>query len=233
MGPLHAALGALAAQLFLRQAGHDDGQLVRRQRVGVVQHAGHRQVLAAHGAVDDDLQALDGREHIDRAPVAAGAVVVQHEVQRPAHSISSALRRFMILMTWRRVSARNSGRSTGVSLQMPALSPAPVSPKKSRIVSKRAWFAMAPLMTWASEPAPAGPINGRAEIRLVKYSAGRPRCLQACTSGVVPMASCGRWRSTAARSCSSDARYCTSQPCASSQTRSGSDHGVRGQAVPT
>jgi hypothetical protein len=38
-----------AAELLLAEAGHDDGQLVRRQRVGVVQHARDRQVLAAHG----------------------------------------------------------------------------------------------------------------------------------------------------------------------------------------
>jgi hypothetical protein len=50
------------AELLLAQAGDDDRQLVRRQRVGVVQHRGHRQVLAAHRAVDDDLQALDRGE---------------------------------------------------------------------------------------------------------------------------------------------------------------------------
>ncbi len=34
-----AALGALAPQLLLAEAGDDDRQLVRRQRVSVVQHA--------------------------------------------------------------------------------------------------------------------------------------------------------------------------------------------------
>jgi hypothetical protein len=88
VGPAHGALGALLAQLFLGQPGDDDRQLVRRQRVGVVQHRGHRQVLAAHRAVDDDLQPLDRREDVDAAPVTAGAVVVddQHQI------ISSALR---------------------------------------------------------------------------------------------------------------------------------------------
>ena len=66
----------------------DDGQLVRRQRVGVVQHRGHRQILAAHRPVDDDLQALDGGEDVNRAPVAAGTIVVEHQHQ----TISSDLR---------------------------------------------------------------------------------------------------------------------------------------------
>ena len=73
---LHRPLGALAPELLLGEAGHDDRQLVRRQGVGVVQHRGHRQVLASHRAVDDDLQALDGREDVHGAPVAAGAIVV-------------------------------------------------------------------------------------------------------------------------------------------------------------
>jgi hypothetical protein len=46
------------AELFLAETGDDDRQLVRRQRVGVVQHRGDRQVLAADRAVDDDLQPL-------------------------------------------------------------------------------------------------------------------------------------------------------------------------------
>ncbi len=50
---LHRALGAVLAELFLAEAGDDDRQLVRRQRVGVVQHRGDRQVLAADRAVDD------------------------------------------------------------------------------------------------------------------------------------------------------------------------------------
>jgi hypothetical protein len=44
----------------------------------------------------------------------------------------------------------------------------PTPPKKAFISSKRALLATAALTTWASEPAPAGPISGRAEIRLVK-----------------------------------------------------------------
>jgi hypothetical protein len=64
-GALHRALGAVAAQLFLAEPGDDDGQFVRRQPVGVVQHGGHRQVLAAHRAVDDDLKALHGGEGVD------------------------------------------------------------------------------------------------------------------------------------------------------------------------
>ena len=92
---------------------------------------------------------------------------------------------------------------------------------------------MAALITCASEPAPIGPISGRAEIRLVKYSAGMVACLAACTTGVVPMARSG-WNSrTAAMSCSSEARYCTCTPRACSHSRSGALHGVFGQAVPT
>jgi hypothetical protein len=75
----HRPLGALPPELFFGQAGDHDGQLVRRQPVGVVQHRGDRQVLAADRAVDDDLQPLHGREHVDGAPIAAGAVVVEDQ----------------------------------------------------------------------------------------------------------------------------------------------------------
>ena len=69
--------------------------------------------------------------------------------------------------------ALNSGRSTGVSSQTPAAWPAPTPSKKSRHpVEAIAWLPSAALMTRARVPAPAGPISGRAEIRLVKYSAG-------------------------------------------------------------
>ncbi len=69
------------AEFFLAEAGDHDRQFVRRQRVGVVQHRGDRQVLAADRAVDDDLQALDRGEDVDRAPVAAGAIVVEDQHQ--------------------------------------------------------------------------------------------------------------------------------------------------------
>ncbi len=62
MGPGHGLLGALLPQLFLAQTGHAKGQAMGRQPVGVVQDRGHRQVLAAHGAVDDHLEAVDGAE---------------------------------------------------------------------------------------------------------------------------------------------------------------------------
>ena len=58
-------------------AGDDDRQFVRRQRVGVMEHRGDRQILAADGTVDDDLQALDRGEDIDGAPIAARPVVVE------------------------------------------------------------------------------------------------------------------------------------------------------------
>ena len=89
-----------------------------------------------------------------------------------AHQIiSSALRFLIIFMTRRRVSALNSGRSCGTPVDAshtPAECALPVVPKKSFIASKRALLPMAALITVASEPAPAGPISGRAEIRLVK-----------------------------------------------------------------
>ncbi len=52
---LHRALGAMPPELFLGEAGYDDRQFVRRQRVGIVQHRRHRQILAADRTVDDDL----------------------------------------------------------------------------------------------------------------------------------------------------------------------------------
>ena len=76
VGLLHGPFGAFAAQLFFSQTGDHNRQLVRWQCVGVMQHRGDRQVLAADRAVDHHLQALDGRENIDRAPVTACAVVV-------------------------------------------------------------------------------------------------------------------------------------------------------------
>ena len=38
MGTLHGTLSAMLAELFLTEAGDDHGQLMRWQRVGVVQH---------------------------------------------------------------------------------------------------------------------------------------------------------------------------------------------------
>ena len=81
IGATHRLLGPLLAQLLLAQTGDDHRQLMRRQPVRVVQYGGHREVLAADRSVDDDLQALDGRKHVDGAPITAGAVEVvdQHE----------------------------------------------------------------------------------------------------------------------------------------------------------
>ena len=95
--------------------GDDDRQLVRRQPVGVVQHRGDRQVLAADRPVDDDLQALDRGERVDRAPVAAGPIVI--EDQRHVPMLSSALAAAMRLAA---NLALNSGRSTGVVSHTPA-----------------------------------------------------------------------------------------------------------------
>ena len=78
VGPAHGALGAFTPELFFSKTGHHNRQLVRRQRVGVMQHRCDRQVLAAHGTVNHHLHALDGGKHIHRAPVAASAIVVEH-----------------------------------------------------------------------------------------------------------------------------------------------------------
>jgi hypothetical protein len=50
---------------------------LRRQRVGVVEHRRDRQVFATDGTVDDDLEALDRREDVDCAPVAACTIVIE------------------------------------------------------------------------------------------------------------------------------------------------------------
>jgi hypothetical protein len=76
IGATHRLLGPLLAQLLLAQTGDDHRQLVRRQPVRIVQNGRHGEVFAAHRSVDDDLQALDGREDIDGAPITAGAVEV-------------------------------------------------------------------------------------------------------------------------------------------------------------
>ena len=77
MRAAHRAFGAVAPEFFFRETRDDDRQFVRRQRVGIVQHRGDRQVLATDRTVDDHLQALDRREDVDRAPVAACPVVVE------------------------------------------------------------------------------------------------------------------------------------------------------------
>ena len=86
VGAGHGRLGAGAAQLDLAQAGDDDGPLVGRQGVGVMQDGRDRQVLAAHGAVDDHLQPLDGAEAVDGTPIATGPVEVtdQHATALPS-----------------------------------------------------------------------------------------------------------------------------------------------------
>ena len=45
----------------------------------VVQNRCTRQIFTAYRAIDDDLQALDSREDIDRTPVAASAIVIEYE----------------------------------------------------------------------------------------------------------------------------------------------------------
>ena len=116
---------------------------------------------------------------------------------------------------------------------MPAVSPLPTPSKKACMASNRALLAMAALMTEGRDATPAGPISGRAEIRLVKYSAGIAASFAFWTTGVVPMARSGRNSSKAAMSCSSEARNRTSTPCAASHSASAVLYLVFGQAVPT
>ena len=133
MRALHGALGAGLAELFLAKSGHHDRQFVRGQRVGIMQHRRDRKVLATHGAIDDDLHALHRGEGVDRPPIAAGTIMVEHQHQ----IISSALR----FLAWASICflyfSRNAGLSRGVSSQTPAAWPSPTSPKNSFISSKR------------------------------------------------------------------------------------------------
>ena len=181
VGALHGALGAVAAEFLLGEARDHDRQLVRRQRVGVVQHRGHRQVLAAHRTVDDDLQALDRREDVDRAPVAAGSVVI--EDQHHAISPIGFIRR-----------PRSSGPAAAAAppARRRRRSPVPTPSKKSRMASKRALLPSAALITVAREPAP-----GRAHQRAGRDQVGEVE-RRACRAPwpAAPPASC-RWRGRA------------------------------------
>ena len=197
-------LGAVLAELLLGEARDDDRQFMRRQRVGVVQHRGHRQVLAADRAVDDHLQTLDRREDVHRAPVAAGPIVIEDEHQ----TISSALRSWPLRAPAGACTARGTPavpRARPTRRRRIARSPTPA--KNALISSKRALLPMAALTTWASEPAPAGAHQrpGRDQVGEVERR-DRAAPWPVCTTGVVPMARSGSNSRTAAMSCSSDAR---------------------------
>ena len=77
MGPAQGTLGAALSQFFLGKTGYHDRQFVRWEGVGVVQYRGDGQILATHRAINDDLQALDRREHIHGAPVATSAIMIE------------------------------------------------------------------------------------------------------------------------------------------------------------
>jgi len=74
---LHGVFGA-GAHFVFAEPGDDDGKLMGRQRIGVVEHRGHRQVFTPDRTVDDHLQTLDRGEDIHRAPVSTGSVVIEH-----------------------------------------------------------------------------------------------------------------------------------------------------------
>ena len=84
--PRHRGFGP-RGHFILAQPRDHDGQFMRRQRVGVMQHRCHRQVFTPDRAVDDDLQPLDGAEGIDRPPIAPCPIMILHQHQ----IISSAL----------------------------------------------------------------------------------------------------------------------------------------------
>ncbi len=151
---LHRAFGAGLPELFLAKPGDHDRQLMRRQRVGVVQHRGDRQVLAADRTVDDDLHALDRGEGVDRAPVAAGAIVVEdeHQITPPrlcALSPAASICSFVFLPECDIVLRRSS--------QTPAAWPSPTPPKNSFISSKRGLIAERSV----DRPGPASPRRRR------------------------------------------------------------------------
>ena len=79
VGSLHGTLGAFAPKLLFAQTCHHNGQLMGRERIGIVQDARDRQVLTADRTVHHDLQALDRGKDIHRAPVPAGTVVIQDQ----------------------------------------------------------------------------------------------------------------------------------------------------------
>ena len=98
VGAFHRALGTVLTELLFGETGDHHRQFVWWQCVGVMQHRGHGQVLAADRAVDDHLQALDGGECVHRSPIAAGAIVIEHQHQ----GSSSALRALACLSSLRR-----------------------------------------------------------------------------------------------------------------------------------
>ena len=81
MGTAHRAFGPVLTEFFLAQPRYNDWEFMRRERVGVVQYRGDRQILATDWAVDDDLQTLDRGEGVNRPPITAGSIVVKYQHQ--------------------------------------------------------------------------------------------------------------------------------------------------------
>ena len=120
MGALHRLLGAVLPELRLRQSGDDDGKLVGRQRIGVMQHRRDRQVLASDRAVDDHLQPLDRGEDVDGAPISAGAIVIedQHHTGSSTFDSGGVLRELLLAEfgTVFRDLLPDAGRMTGADI---------------------------------------------------------------------------------------------------------------------
>ena len=84
-GAAQRAFRAGHRKIFFRQAGDDDGQFMRWQRISVVEDGRHRQVLATDRAVDDDFQPAHRGEGINGAPISPRAIMVenQHDLRSP------------------------------------------------------------------------------------------------------------------------------------------------------
>ena len=112
-GATHGILGTVLRERILVEPRDDNRQFMRRQRVRVVQHRRHWQVLATDGTVDDHPQSAHGREGVDRAPIAAGPVVIEDEhAQVPTASSDLAFARRSL-----RCRSRKPGGSTGLFLK--------------------------------------------------------------------------------------------------------------------
>ena len=124
MRAAHRPFRALAAEFLFGKSRHDDRQLMRRQRICVMQHCRYGQIFASHRTVDDDLQAFYGGENIDGAPIAAGSVVIEDEHQPTSFKGAAT-----------RVRGLASGRGCGGVPQTPAASPiADASEKRFHLV---------------------------------------------------------------------------------------------------
>ena len=210
------------------------------RRVGVVEDRGHRQVLATDRAVDDDLQPLDGAEGVDRAPVAPGPIMILHQHQTSvsvrlpqplcaAQALTCRIGSHIISSPCSRAPCRaSSGAARGSraagSARLPRsrrCRPRRRLRRTSRILSMRPLLRDRGIDDLGQAARPGRPHQRprRNQVGEVKRRHAQSPCPSA------PPASC-RWRGRAGsppsprRSSSSQARYFTLTPRASSQSRS-------------